>query len=265
MITPLRVFATVYIFLMIFLSWVVAWTLQTITKLLVYPFTTLDQRQDICAHIFRKCSFLFADVLNPFWKSAVLSPFPALKPNTKFLVVMNHLSNADPWFAVRPILPYDCKWICKGSLFSVPFGGWGLANNGDLAIQFTAEKDGWGTKKGSVSAMMDRCKQLLGRAQPIAVFPEGVRNPKPEGPLGEFKLGFFTLAVEQGLTIVPLALSGSDKAWPRGDWKFDAATCYFSFGEPIEAVGCTAEELRDKVWKVITDLREAHPDRKKSQ
>lgn len=261
----LRVLATVYIFGMIFISWVLIWIVQTLFKLLALPFMSSAAMQDVCGHIFRRISFVFVDLLNPFWRTKVLRPFPKLKNGTKFIVVLNHLSNADPWFAIRPILPYDCKWICKGSLFKVPFGGWGLRNNGDLAIRFTKEKGGWGTEKGSVGLLMEDSRKLLDRCQPIAVFPEGVRNPKPDGPLGEFKLGYFTLAVQEKATIVPIAISGSETAWPRGDWKFDTASCYFTCGEPIEPGNMTAEELRDKVASVISDMRDKHPDRVKKQ
>jgi 1-acyl-sn-glycerol-3-phosphate acyltransferase len=257
----LRVFATVYIFLMIFISWVIIWLVQTITKALIFPFTTSDQQADICGHIFRRISFVFVDILNPFWRTTVLKSLPKMEKDGKYIVVLNHLSNADPWFAIRPILPHDCKWICKGSLFKVPFGGWALKNNGDLAIHFTAEKGGWGTKKGSVSALMDQARACVRRCQPIAVFPEGVRNPEPLGPLQEFKLGFFTLAVEEEATILPIAISGSETAWPRGDWKFNTASCFITCGEPIAAKGHTAQELCDKVKQTISDMRESHPDR----
>lgn len=262
---PVRFLVTIYVFLMILLSWILGWALQTIAKIVTYPFLTATQRTDMMSHIFRYGSCIFVDLLNPFWRTKILRKFPKVEKNTKFIVVLNHLSNADPWFAIRPILPVDCKWICKGSLFKIPFGGWALANNGDLAVKFTKEKDGWGTEKGSVGQLMNDARGLLKRCQPIGVFPEGVRNPNPDGPVGEFKLGFFTLAVEEDVTIVPIAMSGAETAWPKGDWKFDFATCYVSCGEPISPKGLTDVELRDKVRNVISEMRDSHPDRLKKQ
>ncbi|RNC30397.1 1-acyl-sn-glycerol-3-phosphate acyltransferase, partial [Trypanosoma cruzi] len=96
-----------------------------------------------------------------------------------------------------------------------------------------------------------------------AVFPEGLRSKNPEGGLLPFRLGFFKLAVEEGATIVPIAISGTDKCWPLGSVLMDSSTAYFSCGDPVDASTFrTAEELRDHVWQLITDLRESHPDRR---
>lgn len=264
---PLRFVASILLILQLLVAWVTLWIIQVVAMTLTYPFTTVEQRQDICGHIHRKVNYFFVVLLNPLWWTTIVRPFPTeklakTKNGSKLIVMMNHLSNSDPWIAIRPMgWGIDCKWICKGSLFKVPFGGWGLKNAGDLAIKFTADKEGWGTEKGSVGQLMADARALLKRGQPIAVFPEGVRSFDAQGGLNEFKLGFFTLAVEEGAVIVPMAFSGCETAWPRGDWMFDFARCYASCGDPISAEGHTPESLRDKVWAAITELREAHPDR----
>lgn len=258
--TPVRFLGTVFSGLCILISWIVAWLIQLITIAVTFPLTDANQRADICGHIFRRINFFAAIQLNPLWTLKILRPFPEIKSG-KFVVAMNHLSNADPWLCIGPIMPHDCKWVCKGSLFSVPFGGWCLANNGDLKVEFTSDKGGWGTKKGSVKSMMDQARACLVRGQPIAVYPEGVRNFNPNGPLNEFKLGFFTLAVETEASVVPIAISGSEKCWPRGQALFDAATVYMTCGDPISSIGHTAESLRDKVQSVVATLRDSHPDR----
>lgn len=246
-------------------GWVLAWSLQMVTMAVMYPFSTRTQRQDVCGHIFRTINMVVMDLLHPMWRTRILKPLdrsqlPADRP---ILFMFNHLSNSDPWTAIRVIWPIDCKWICKGSLFKVPFGGWGLKNGGDLAVKFTAAKDGWGTEKGSVKQLMEDAAGLLRRGQPIAVFPEGVRNFKPSGPLGEFKPGFFDLAIKEGAVIVPVAFSGTEHLWPRGDWRFGFGTAYVSVGSHVETKDRTTEAVMKEVYDRITEMRDQHPDRVK--
>ncbi|EPY40720.1 1-acyl-sn-glycerol-3-phosphateacyltransferase-l ik eprotein [Angomonas deanei] len=257
----LRVLCTIYLFISLLFQWLISWLLQTIYQIIAYPFTTKEQRQDICGHIFRFVSFIGMDLLNPFWRVHVLNKFPKTE-NKKVILMMNHLSGADPFVAIRSMLPRDGSWIAKDELFRVPLGGWSMANAGDLAVHFKSKKDGFQTVKGTVGPMMEEARTKLRRGRMLCVFPEGIRNKNPEGPLNPFRLGFFNLARDESAVIVPLAISGTEKLWPRGSPAMDSADAYFTFGEPVEAAQFeSAEELSQHVFKVITDLRESHPDR----
>jgi len=261
----LRSIATVLIFMHLLVCWVVTWTLQELVKFAGGKVLGWSKTRvcDACGWLFRGTNIWVMTVANPLWRIKILRPLPHFPSDKKFIVVLNHLSNADPWLSIKLFWPTgrDWKYICKGSLFNVPFGGWGLKNNGDLAVRFTKEKNGWGTEKGSVRVLMDDAKRTIEHGNPIAVFPEGVRNPNPDGPVGQFKVGFFELAAQNGYSILPIAISGADDMWPVGDWQFDAATAYMSCGAFIEPQGRTAEELMQSAWDEITRLRESHPDR----
>ncbi|KAG5470182.1 hypothetical protein LSCM4_02876 [Leishmania orientalis] len=257
----LRFLCTVYLILSLAVQWILVWVIQVTFIVVSCPFTTSEFRQDICGHIFRKITFVGMDLLNPFWRIHVLNKFPEVK-STKVILMLNHLSGADPFVSIRSLLPRDGTWIAKGGLFRVPLGGWALYNSGDLAVHFRDKKTSFATVKGTVGPMMESARRCLRRGRMLCVFPEGIRNLNPDGPLNPFRLGFFSLAVDEGATIVPLALSGTEKLWPRGSALMDAADAYFSFGEPIDARNFkSAEELSQHVWNVITGLREKHPDR----
>eukprot|EP00672_Neobodo_designis_P024385 CAMPEP_0174827638 /NCGR_PEP_ID=MMETSP1114-20130205/847_1 /TAXON_ID=312471 /ORGANISM="Neobodo designis, Strain CCAP 1951/1" /LENGTH=273 /DNA_ID=CAMNT_0016061309 /DNA_START=47 /DNA_END=868 /DNA_ORIENTATION=+ len=263
-INAVRAVLTVAVFLLLLATWVVAWVCQKVATLAMLPWAKKHQIQDVNGRIFRTLNMIVMDLLHPMWRTKIVKPFrPETLPKGRPVIYMfNHLSNSDPWTAIRILWPIDCKWICKGSLFKVPFGGWCLENAGDLAVRFTSAKGGWGTEKGSVKQLMEDAAELLRREQPIAVFPEGVRSYDPEGELNEFKPGFFDLAIKEGAIIVPIALSGTHRMWPRGDWKFGFATCYAAVGEHIETKGMETEalvkETRDTMTAMVNDL----PDRK---
>eukprot|EP00744_Colponema_vietnamica_P006911 GILI01009988.1.p1 GENE.GILI01009988.1~~GILI01009988.1.p1 ORF type:complete len:277 (+),score=72.87 GILI01009988.1:90-920(+) len=257
----IRAPVTVYNMAMMFAGWAVADLLQAIAISATYFFVSKETRSDICGSLFRHVNHVFAVVLNPFWRVKVLRRMPVLPPGPGPVLVMNHLSNADPFVCSGAVLPVEMKWVCKGEVANLPLGGWGIKNNGDLAVHFTTEKEGWGTVKGSVSTMMATARSYINRGRGVAVFPEGIRSFDPNGPLNEFKLGFFMLAIETGAPVIPLAMTGSDRAWPRKSWMMDVATVYITIGDPIPSQGETAESLRDKAVAAISAMRDTHPDR----
>ncbi|ORC88278.1 1-acyl-sn-glycerol-3-phosphate acyltransferase [Trypanosoma theileri] len=256
----IRLFVTIYVILCLALSWILAWILQVLLMIVTYPFKSRAWQQDQCGYIFRYVNFISTDVVNPFWKVNILRPMPEVR-SRKLLVMMNHLSSADPFIMIRAILPHDASWVAKDDLFRVPFGGWCLHNADDLKVCFKDKRAGFETVKGTVGVMMEVARAKLRRGRRLAIFPEGIRNRNPAGGLLPFRLGFFTLAVEEDATIVPVAISGTENCWPRGSPLMDRADVYVSCGDPIEAGQFeTAEQLRDRVWAAITELREKHPD-----
>ena len=264
----IRIPYTVLQLLSLVLCWVVAWIVQELAKLVMLALGfSKHQKATVCSRIFRSLNFLVMDVLNPFWSIRVVRPIPAgIAPGEKYIVMINHLSNADPWLLLRLFVTRydlrDWKFVSKGSLFRVPFGGWGLRNNGDLEVKFTKEKGGWGTEKGSVKVLLDDAAETIESGSAVAIFPEGVRNPAPAGPVGEFKQGFFDLAVANGYKILPVAISGAEFCWPVRDWKLDAATVFVSSGDLISPAGHTGESLKNAVHAKISAMRELHSDRK---
>ena len=67
----------------------------------------------------------------------------------------------------------------------------------------------------------------------LNIYPEGQRSF--DGQLQEFKKGAAILASELNVPIVPVALDGVYRIWPRKSWRFRLAKVRVSFGEPIDA------------------------------
>ena len=66
----------------------------------------------------------------------------------------------------------------------------------------------------------------------LNIYPEGQRSF--DGQLHEFKKGAAILATELNLPIVPVALDGTYRIWPRKSWRFRLAKVRITFGEPID-------------------------------
>lgn len=102
----------------------------------------------------------------------------------------------------------------------------------------------------------------------LNIYPEGQRSF--DGQLQEFKKGAAILATELNVPIVPVALDGTYRIWPRKSWRLRLAKVRISFGEPLNArttaPGETDEEiiyervntlLRVRIQQMLDELRAA--------
>ena len=121
----------------------------------------------------------------------------ALTPGRTYIFVSNHQSIYD-----IPILfstlPYELRIIAKQSLGRVPFLGWHLQRTGHLLVD-RRSPDRFG--------IFRQWSQLVSRGLSLIVFPEGTRSI--DGRVVRFKAGSFLLAIQAGLPVVPVAMSGS--------------------------------------------------------
>jgi len=251
MAAAFRVLLTIYLAILMIGAWILAFSFQFVVFGITYFFMDYYKRIMILGHIFRGVSAGFVTMAYPFWRVKRITPLPTQPGKT--IVMCNHLSNTDPFMLCKALFPWETKYISKSSLFQVPFGGWAMSLSGDIPIYFTKEKGGWGTKKGSIGKMMDHCKDLLAHKIPITVFPEGVRSKT--GAMGEFKDGMFMLAKETQADIIPVAIYGSEKAWPVGDWRFNSANVLVAVGDLIQVKPEeTHEQLKGRVRSEIERL-----------
>ena len=103
----------------------------------------------------------------------------------------------------------------------------------------------------------------------LNIYPEGQRSF--DGQLHEFKKGAAILATELNVPIVPVALDGTHRIWPRESWRPRLASVKISFGEPIfvrdVALGEEDHELiyekltaalRESIQQMLTEMRKTN-------
>lgn len=87
----------------------------------------------------------------------------------------------------------------------------------------------------------------------LTIYPEGQRSF--DGKLHEFKKGAAILATELQLPIIPVALDGTYRIWPRHSWRFHLAKIRVTFGKPIDpqevAAGLNGEAAYEKLTQVL--------------
>ncbi len=79
----------------------------------------------------------------------------------------------------------------------------------------------------------------------LNIYPEGQRSL--DGQLNEFKKGAAILASELNLPIVPVALDGAFRIWPRKSWRIRLAKVRMTFGEPITPRAIVSDETNEEV------------------
>jgi 1-acyl-sn-glycerol-3-phosphate acyltransferase len=124
------------------------------------------------------------------------------------VVVSNHQGMGDIMMAFCMDLHF--KWISKASNFYVPCMGWFMYHAGYIPLRRG--------DKSSILKCMDRARKYLDDGVSVLFFPEGTRST--DGVVKEFKPGAFKLAIDAGVDILPLAITGTANALPKHTWKF---------------------------------------------
>jgi 1-acyl-sn-glycerol-3-phosphate acyltransferase len=214
-----------------------------ILLLLTGPF---DRGRYIVGYVFRRIGPAMA-TLNPLWQFRYSGTMPQ-NPRHPYVVVSNHESFAD--ILLISHLPWEMKWLSKAELFRIPIMGWMMWLAGDIPV-----KRGFGP---SAVEAMERCRKALRQRVSVMIFPEGTRSKTAE--LLPFKDGAFRLAVEAGVPILPLALSGTGTALPKHGWRFGRSAAHLRVLEPVDTAGLTLADvpaLKARVRDLIVRTRDS--------
>lgn len=90
-------------------------------------------------------------------------------------------------------------------MFKIPLIGWNMRLNRYIRL-----KRG---DKGSVAQMISDCEERIDEGSSIFMFPEGTRSF--DGEVKAFKLGAFQLALKKKIPILPIVISGTNRALPK--------------------------------------------------
>jgi 1-acyl-sn-glycerol-3-phosphate acyltransferase len=96
------------------------------------------------------------------------------------------------------------------------------------------------------TVLFQHVNNCLRRGGVVALYPEGNYGPK-EGQLMPFKKGFAHFAIDNGVPVLPVALSGMQDLWLR-------KTVRLIIGAPIETQGQTVESLVPQAEATMREL-----------
>ena len=231
-----------------------AWLVLVLCILIWFPVMVVlllvtgpfDRGRYIVGYVFRRIGPAMA-TLNPLWRFRYSGTMPQ-NPRHPYVVVSNHESFAD--ILLISHLPWEMKWLSKAELFRIPIMGWMMWLAGDIPV-----KRGFGP---SAVEAMERCRKALRQRVSVMIFPEGTRSKTAE--LLPFKDGAFRLAIEAGVPILPLALSGTGTALPKHGWRFGRSAAHLRVLEPVDTAGLTLADvpaLKARVRDLIVRTRDS--------
>ncbi|RPI50974.1 MAG: 1-acyl-sn-glycerol-3-phosphate acyltransferase [Acidobacteria bacterium] len=156
-----------------------------------------------------------------------------VKPGGTYVFISNHQSIYDiP--VIFASLPFQLRIIAKSSLGHFPFLGWHLVRAGHLLVD---------RSNPDRSGILNRWRRLVGDRLSLIIFPEGTRSP--DGQVAHFKAGSFLLALEAGLTIVPLSVSGTIHVMKKNRLMTCPGQVTLVVHEPVRAARIDAPTIAD--------------------
>ncbi len=154
-----------------------------------------------------------------------------LKPGCNYVVASNHKSLLDPFSVVLSLGPgNETRWVGKRELLKIPVFGFTLKVTGMVMIDRTDHRQ----------AVAEIARMRGEEGISVAFFPEGERAPGDE--LLPFKKGAAAFAIDSGWPLLPVAVSGSNKALPKHSLVLRPGTIRVRIGEPIETGGLSASD-----------------------
>ena len=136
------------------------------------------------------------------------------------LMVANHSSVLDPPL-VGGASDRQLTYLAKAELFEIPLFGTLIHALNARPIR----------REGADPAALRTAKRVLDEGGALLMFPEGTRGE--EGVIRPAKPGAGLLAVSSGAAVVPVYVSGSGRAWPRGRRLPRRAKVTVTFGKPL--------------------------------
>ncbi|MFH2131684.1 MAG: lysophospholipid acyltransferase family protein [bacterium] len=161
-----------------------------------------------------------------------------LDKNRSYIIISNHQSHFDGP-AIAASLGIQFRWIAKKELLRIPVFGHALKASGNIFID---RRD----RESALKNIREGIRQLP-QGVGVMVFAEGTRSEN--NMVGPFKKGGFLAAIQTGFPILPLTISGSARALPKGGIVFHPGTIEIRIGDIIETTGYKLDQLDELTEK----------------
>ena len=157
-----------------------------------------------------------------------------IEPGRPYVFMANHQSNIDIPVLIQALSQFQLRWIAKRELLWVPLFGWAMWATKHVPINRS--------KPLAAVRSLQLARERIAAGISIVIFPEGTRSR--DGRLLHFKKGGFLLAVQTGVPIVPVTITGSASVLPAGGWRLRSGAVEVFVDKPISVDGHRPGKLR---------------------
>lgn len=157
-----------------------------------------------------------------------------LDPERPYVFVSNHQNLLDI-LALSSALPYPFGFVAKAELARVPFLGFAIRNSASVFIDRSDPR--------SAVTSLRSAGERIRSGNSVLLFVEGTRSFS--GRLQPFKKGAFSVAVEAGVPMVPVAILDAYRRMNEQERTMRGGTIHVVVGEPIPLDGKTRRDIPD--------------------
>ena len=202
-------------------------TLYTIVLGTISLCSTLFDRSGDVAH---RCARTWARwILKTTGVAVRVEGLEHLEAHRSYVFAANHQSIYDIPIVFASI-PAQLRIVAKDSLGRIPFLGWHLYRAGHLLVD----------RKNPGPDIVQKMRRLVGASSSLIVFPEGTRST--DGRVARFKKGSFLVAIDAGLPVVPVSISGSRHVMKKGRLTVTPGQVALTIHPPVETAGVPRDE-----------------------
>ena len=162
-----------------------------------------------------------------------------IDPACSYVIVSNHQSHYDV-FVLYGWLGVDFKWVMKKELRKVPALGVACEKLEHIYIDRS--------DKGTALKSLNDAKKIIRNGTSVIFFPEGTRSRT--GQMGDFKKGAFFMALDLGIPILPVTITGTKDILPPGTVNLMPGRVTMTIHKPITVSGYTLETMEDLMAEV---------------
>jgi len=156
-----------------------------------------------------------------------------LDPSQSYVVISNHQSHFDI-LVLYGWLGIDFRWVMKQELRSILGLGAACEKLGHIFIDRSDHQ--------AAVESINAAREQITEGTSVLFFPEGTRSD--DGFLRRFKKGGFRFAIDTGLPILPVTVSGTCEVLPARRYDLRPGRAMLVFHKPVSTDGLTTADLR---------------------